>query len=209
MKKYSVCLLLIFLLSWFPVVVSAEEGKCSVDVKITSDTTNIKVGESIILTATSIKQGSSYQVNWDGAEDQGTILNTVSGEYVSVAVFSADKPGTYKVEYSIVMQAGNSGTYFKGKVVETINVYEEDKKVIGAEIRDLTITPVIGTDGITAYSALGTTYVLWSDNTSDPYGTVYFYFQENEYSKTVDVTFNMERQVYTYSVLVTRPDISN
>jgi len=208
-RRFGLYLLLVFLLGLFPLTVSAEEKDCIVDVAIFADTTNVKIGESVTLKAVSVKQGSSYQVNWNGARDQGTILDNAGDTYVSTAGFSSDKPGTYKVEYSILMKAGNSDKCFWGKAVETITVYEEKKTVVGADIKKLTITPAVKSDGSTIYSALGTTYVLWSDGTSEPYGTVYFFFQENEYSKNIDVVFNIDGQIYKYAVTVIRTEPIN
>jgi len=196
------------LLGLFPLSASAEGGECTVNVLISADATNVKVGESVILTASSIKKGSSYEVNWDGAVDQGTVLDTTNGTYISTAEFSADTPGVYQVEYSIILQAGKSDKCFGGKAVKIITVSGEEKSIVGADIKDLLISPVVRKDGSEIYSAFGTSHVLWSDNTSKPYGAVYFYFQENEYSKNIDVTFNIDGKAYCYTVTVTRPDIN-
>lgn len=204
MKKIFIFILTSFIAMSISISVSAKPIEQNIDVTLSATAEEIKVGETVALTAVSLKHGSSFEVLWLGAEDKGTILDTASGNYISTAVFTADKPGVYTLEYKIIMRAGKSNTYFTGSAVHIINIINP-VTVAGAEIKNLAIRPVTRSDGsIAAYSAIGDVYILWSDNTGTLYNRMFFFFGPNETVKNVNVTFNIDGITYTYTVPVER-----
>lgn len=164
----------------------------------------VNVGETVELNALTLKRGSSYTVEWNGAEDTGTVLDKDTGNYVSTAIFKADKPGIYTVTYKIQMNTGNTNTFFEGTAFTTIEV-RNPVTVVGADIRDLVIKPLLKPEGtVSGYLVQGNTYIVWSNNTSTLYGTVSFFMGTYEISKDIYVMFNVEGKQYTYNVTVTR-----
>ncbi len=213
MKKTLVIITILSLLISFPMGVFAASGPKDMEVMLSDTPTAIKVGETIEFTAISGKQGSSYIDDWYNAEEISTAFSSETETYISKAKFTAEKPGIYNIRYTIQMTAGNSSTAFYKVVERTIEVIEvievvdsiEVVTVIGALISDLTVKPIYKADGsISAYSASASTCILWSDNTSTPYGSIYFNFGPDEISKDVRVTLNVKGIVYNYYVPVTR-----
>lgn len=164
----------------------------------------VKVGDKVELTATTKKQGSAYNDNWSNAVASTTVYDAATGTYISKAEFSAEKPGTYTISYCIDMTAGISGTGFRGMVVKTITVINP-VTLIGADIRDMVITPVYKADGsLLVYSVSGKVYALWSDQTATPYSSLFFNFGPNETEKNVDVTITDNGIQYNFVVTVYR-----
>lgn len=124
--------------------------------------------------------------------------------YISKAVFTAEKPGIYNISYNIDMLAGESSIVFSGKAERTIEVINPIT-VVGADIRNLVIEPIYKGDGsISAYSASGTVYALWSDNTTTPYGSMFFFFGPDETRKNLNITLLINGKQYIYTVTVNR-----
>jgi hypothetical protein len=204
MKKVIAVLLITILMIATSAGVFAQSEEKEVPVSITAERNEVKVGETIVLSAASLKHGSDYNDSWNGAEMMETVLEPETGLYVSKAEFVAEKPGIYTVTYSIMMTAGNSSVAFMGIATYTIEVIGAHE-VTGAEIRDLSIRPITRPDGIISiYSAQGSIYVLWSDQTCTLYGSTFFNFRASETVKNIAITLNIEGEMYTYVVPVER-----
>lgn len=172
--------------------------------ELSTPAVTIKAGESVILTAVSLKHGSAYEDMWSGASALGTVLDEESESYISSAVFTAGEPGIYTVTYDIQMKAGKSDVLFAGNASKTIEV-TGSAVVTGAEIRGLVVTPIKNSQGdIVSYLACGYTYILYSDGTSKEYGFISFYFGVNETEKDISVTVYEDGKYYTYTVRVSR-----
>jgi PBP1b-binding outer membrane lipoprotein LpoB len=107
----------------------------TVDTTLTADRMTVAVGETVTLTAATLKHGSGYTVEWKvnqeeyAVNSQSTSLNK-EGSYVSTAKFEADKAGTYTISYGIVMNAGKSGVTFVGEDSITIKVVDETSRSV-------------------------------------------------------------------------------
>lgn len=202
-KLYPYLFGIIFILS-LPALSLAQPADKEIPVSISASSSTVKCGEVVTLTAAADKHGSSFEDAWIEAEKTGTEFDRNTGKYISKAAFTAKDAGIYNIKYFIKMKAGKSNTYFTAAASYTINVINP-VTVVGAEIRNISIKPVIRPDGsISIYSASGDVYVLWSDGTSTSHGKIYFFFGSAETSKKVSVSFNINNKVYSYQVVVTR-----
>lgn len=208
MRKWlTILLTMVFALS-FSLYGSACTNEKEAKVFITATTENVRVGDTVILTAAAEKYGSSYADSWGEAEDKGTTYDHSTHLYTSTAVFTAKNPGTYTITYRITMQSGHNGMIHFGKATRIITVEDPLKSVItitGVEIRDLLLTRLTNSDGtVSGYFATGNVYTLWSNNTSTLYGTIGFLFGSDESTKDVNVTIDAGGQAYSFIKTVTR-----
>ena len=202
-KLYSYLFVIIFVL-YLPSLSLAQSSDKEIPVMISAASSTVKCGEAVALTAVTEKHGSSFGDVWSEAVKLGTEYDDNTGKYVSNATFVANNAGVYNVKYLIKMKAGKSDTCFTTAATYTINVINPIT-VIGAEIRNLSIKPVIRPDvSISMYSANGDIYALWSDGTSTSYGKTYFFFGLTETSKKVNISLNINNKIYNYQVIVTR-----
>jgi hypothetical protein len=204
MKKIISFILVSILLISLILPASAAPLEETANVVITATSLKVNVGESVDLCAVVEKKGSDYYDSWSGAGKIDTFFDTETESYKSTATFKTDKAGIYIVKYTIIMEAGKSGTIFVSEGTCTIEVIG-NKSVIGAEIRNLTVKPVYRSDGsISMYSASGNIYALWSNNTSTLYSSVFFNFGINETSKSIGVTIVASEIKNTYTLIVYR-----
>ncbi|MGE5473941.1 MAG: hypothetical protein ACM3UU_06940 [Ignavibacteriales bacterium] len=204
MKKLYFYVFVIIFVFILPALSLAQPQDKEIPVMISATSSTVKCGEVVMLTAAAEKHGSSFEDSWSEAEKLGTEYDESTGKYISNATFVANNAGIYNIKYFIRMKAGKSETYFNAAASYTINVINPIT-VVGAEIRNISIKPVIRPDGsISVYSASGDAYVLWSDGTSTSYGKIYFFFGAAETSKKVSVSLNINSKVYSYQVVVTR-----
>jgi hypothetical protein len=204
MKRIAIIITICSILFSSTLVVYAASDIKDIEV-IFSDTVAVaKVGETLDLTATTPKHGSDYTDTWDNAVKSVTQFDSVAEAYISKAIFTAENPGIYTISYTITMTSGESATVFSKTIERTIEVIDPHT-VIGADIRDLEFTPIYNADGsVSVYSAHGTIYALWSDDTAAPNGSVYFFFSPSETTKDIDITLNINGSSYTYLVTITR-----
>ncbi|KUO49628.1 MAG: hypothetical protein APF76_00150 [Desulfitibacter sp. BRH_c19] len=202
MRKIVTILIITLVLS-FPTTAFAETPSKEAEVSVSNIPDIINVGESIELSAVTVKQGSSYEEKWNGATAEGTVFDENTNEYISKAVFYAEKPGTYVINYQIKMRAGNSNSYFTGTVEKTIKVINS-VSVKGAAIRNLVFNETDSDGSISGYSVQGRTYILWSDGSATPYGSIFFFMRADEISKDIRVSFTVESKEYSYLVTVDR-----
>ncbi len=182
------------------VTAASPKGK-TIDVELSGTTDFVNVGDSIVLTAETGRHGSSYVDQWEGAQKENSFFN--KGKYLSTATFYAETPGTFEVTYTITMSAGNSKIMFTGEETKLIEVIHP---VIGADIRDLVFTPVTDSDGtLVGYSVRGSTFKIWSNGDETRYGSIILFFEPDEISRSVNVTFRIDGQTISYEVLITRP----
>lgn len=208
--------------------VSAGSEEKGAEVTVTTSKLVVDIGEAVSLSAFAEKHGSAYVDKWSAVkaptegepepdEEQSamdtpsidttavieggiTTLDTETGMYASAAVFTADKPGTYIIRYVIRMHAGKSGTVFFGASSVTIEV-SGTPEITGADIRDLVVKPVLGTDGtIKYYTATGNVYTLWNDGKAVLYGSIRFYLNAGQTSKDVNVNIFHEGKSYAFLV---------
>lgn len=204
MKRIAIIITVFLILFSSTISVSADTDPKNIEVILSNTVTVAKLGETIDLTATTPKHGSSYTDNWANAVKIATEFDPITETYNSKALFTSEKPGIYNISYTITMTAGDSITTFSKTVERTIEVIDPHT-VIGADLRDLEITPIYNEDGsISVYSAYGTIYALWSDNTATINGSLYFFFGADETTKNIDVSLNINGKLYTYMVNVTR-----
>lgn len=206
MKKITIfiTILSILLINFTCISASAASEQKNIEAILSNTPDIVKVGETVILTATTEKHGSSYNDSWSNAVKSFTILDTETDTYISKAVFIAEKPGIYNISYSINMFPGKSNVDFISKVEKTIEVIDP-VTIAGADIRNLVIEPVYKADGsISAYTAFGTVYVLWSNQTTTPYSSIFFGFDPNETMKNINVTIPYNGVEYNYVITVKR-----
>lgn len=204
MKKIAVIVILLSVYFSTSVGVSAAPGPKNVEVTLSNTPAVVKVGETVMLTASTEKQGSSYSDNWSDAVKSLSIFDPDTDMYISKAEFTPQKAGIYTISYSIDMSAGESNIVFSGKIERIIEV-TDPVTVAGADIRNLAIIPIYRDDGsIKAYSASGTIYTLWSNNTSTPYSSIFFAFGPDETEKNIDVTLYLNGVESIYTVTVKR-----
>lgn len=204
MKKIAFIMTVLLVFFSFTEGVFADSDVKDIEVILSETPAVVKIGDIIPLTATTLKHGSTYSDSWGNAAKSITEYDPITTTYNSQAVFTAEKPGIQTVSYTIKMVAGDSDTVFSKTVVRTIEVIDP-RIVIGADIRDLQITPIYAADGsISVYKAYGTIYALWSDGTVTQKGSVYFFFNPDETTKNIDVTFNIDGKLYAYTVTVSR-----
>ncbi len=172
-----------------------KEAKMSLE----TSALQVRVGETVTLTATTLKEGSSYIDSWDGAVKVSTILNN-EGNYISSATFSATAPGAYTITYNIKMTAGRSGVTFEGNKTVTITVVNP-AVIVGAKVDNVLAIPVTNPKGnITGYDATGDLYAVYSDNTEEYIDTISFHFSSTQTTRNISV----EIEEVTYVVSVTR-----
>jgi hypothetical protein len=204
MKRIAIIITIFSILFGSTIGVSAASDPKDIEVILSESATVVNIGETIALAATTSKHGSSYTDNWNNAVKSVTEFDPITETYISTATFTAEKPGIYPISYTITMTAGDSGTTFSKAAERTIEVIDS-RTVTGADLRDIKITPIYKADGsVSVYSAYGTIYALWSDNTATPNGSIYFFFSPDETSKNIDVTLNIDGNLYTYMVVVNR-----
>jgi hypothetical protein len=201
MKKIlSIISLFVLTLSMSTIVLAAPAPKTAI-VSLSTTSTTIEVGQTATLTASSLKQGSSYTDSWNGAVKNNTILDEATGNYVSTATFSASKPGTYTVTYAVTMGAGKSGVTFIGTQSTTITVISP-AKIVGVVVKNVSTTPNYNESdknpNLTGYDATGDVYAVWSNGSETPYGTTTFKFSPNQVSRNIDV--EVGGTTYTVSV---------
>ncbi|MDF2522399.1 MAG: hypothetical protein K0R31_40 [Clostridiales bacterium] len=204
MKKIAFITTILLIFLSFTTGVSADSDVKDIQVILSETAAVVNMGDIIPLTATTLKHGSTYSDNWGNAVKSVTEYDPITASYISKGIFTAEKPGIHTISYTIKMVAGDSGTVFSKTVVRTIEVIDP-RTVIGADIRDLQITPIYAADGsISVYKAYGTIYALWSDDTVTQKGSIYFFFNPSETTKNIDVTFTMDGKLYAYTVTVNR-----
>lgn len=93
----------------------------AVGVSVAPIVTGVQVGQTLEVTATTLKHGSAYTDSWAGATKASTELSS-DGYYVSKATFTAGSPGTHNVTYKITMVAGKSDVSWEGTGTTTITV---------------------------------------------------------------------------------------
>ncbi|WHH61078.1 hypothetical protein [Petroclostridium sp. X23] len=205
MKKILATLVIIMAMLNLSTSVMAGTLFKEVEVTLSPADTVIEVGETMVLTASTQKKGSSYFDGWEGAVEGDTILDNATGNYISSAVFTAVQPGTYTITYSIGMDAGNNTDKFIGTATQVVTVADTAPVITGVEVRNLTVDEVRdANDRIIGYNVFGKAYILWSDSTEVEYAVIYLYFNADEVSKDIDITVDADGQSYTYTVTVVR-----
>jgi hypothetical protein len=194
-------LILVFLL--IPVTAYAETEK-AVPVQLSVVPDEISLGESITVTAALEKRGSSFLDSWTNAQKVGTEYDEETGQYLSTAEFRPTEAGIYEIIYQIDMDAGGSGVFFTGEVKKTV-IVKDTKTVIGAEIRNLTQSPIMSGDVIIRYMVTGQAYAIWSDGTETNLNQAIFaFFNPYEYQKQVLVSFILEGETYQFTTYISR-----
>ncbi len=203
MKK-QIMLALILVIMLMPVAAYASQAEKAVPVELSVVPDEINLGECITVTATVVKHGSSFQDNWTNAQKVSTEYDEIAGQYLSTAEFSPTEAGTYEITYQIDMEAGNSDVVFTGTVKKIVNV-TDTKTVIGAEIKNVTSTPIVSGGVITHYMVSGQAYAIWSDGTeTDLNQSIFLFFSPNEYQRQVRVSFSLEGETYEFIATVSR-----
>ncbi|MCX7773561.1 MAG: hypothetical protein N2376_10675 [Clostridia bacterium] len=189
----SVCLAL-------PVASFALPQAKAVDLQWGSIPDQIKLGETIELTATALKMGSGFKDAWTNAQKLETTYDTGTGCYRARAEFKPTKPGSYEISYSITLNRGKSGKSFSGTLTKTIVVTDE-KKVTGADIRDVELIPGNGGGSAVGYTVIGYAYALLSDGTALPLDEmITFYMDAQETDRDIPVSFTYNEQEYNFTV---------
>lgn len=200
MKKMLLCsLVFVFIFTMSMGVLSAPAPKIAA-VTLSASAINVTLGQTVTLTAATLKQGSSYSDSWSGATKISTMLDEATGSYISTAAFSAATPGTYTISYSITMGAGKSTVAFNGADSITITV-TNPASITGAAAKNVIATPKYNNQGhLTGYDSTADIYALWSNGAETFYGTVNFNFSPNQTSRNIDVLVDGN----TYTVRVER-----
>jgi len=190
MKKLLVVVLTLLMLVGIPAGSFAEPSAKDAGVSLISSAATVKPGETVTLTAVTLKQGSAYTDEWIGATKITTVL-TEDGYYVSTAEISPEV--TVTVQYKITMTAGNCGTSFIGQA-ETVISATKPAEVVGIEVKNIRPEPEI--PGF--YK--GDVYVVFSDGNLNEYGVVYFGLREGQITKVFYVSVNGTRYTYTLNL---------
>lgn len=199
---------LIMLFVLLPVAVYASDAEKAVPVELSVIPDEISLGESITVKATVEKHGSSFRVNWINAQEVSTEYDEITGQYLSTAEFTPNEAGTFEIIYKMDMEAGNSGVLFSGMARKTV-IVTDTKTVIGAEIKNITQSPVMNGEIITSYRVTGQAYAIWSDGTeTDLNQAVFLFFKPDELQKEVLISFSLEGKAHQFkaSVVRTVPD---
>jgi hypothetical protein len=163
----------------------------------------VKVGQTVNLTAKTLKQGSGYIEEWNGAQLSKSYFDESTDYYVSESIFTPNQPGTYTITYTVRMYTGNSEVKFISSISKTVEVISDVKEVIGLEVRNVNAYPNTSTDGtLRGYSVLGELFVLWNDNTSTSNETVAYFFLPNEQSRLVNMSVSINNKEYTFPVMI-------
>jgi hypothetical protein len=202
MKKLHIFLVVFVLILLNPIQVLASSLPKITESTLSASVDQVKVGETITLTAETLKQGSDFSNQWNGAIASKTYLDETTGNYVSEAKFTPNQAGTYTISYTIDMYTGNDEIKFTSSVSKSVEVISDAKEVIGLEVKNIKIYPITYPDGTIWYSILGKVYVLWNDNTSTFNRTVGYFFMPNEKSRVVNITVNLDNKEYTFPVTI-------
>jgi hypothetical protein len=182
-----------------PFTVLAAPAPKPANVSLSASNDTILVGETATLTATTLKQGSSFTDSWDGAVKDSTILDDSLESYVSTATFSSSVPGAYTITYDIIMKAGKSNVTFVGTEGTTITVIAP-KELIGATIKNLSATPRYNPQQkLIGYDAIGEVYAVYNNGDEDFYDAINFNFSPNQSERNIDVA--VDRQAFTVHVV--------
>ncbi|MCX7748767.1 MAG: hypothetical protein N2645_18055 [Clostridia bacterium] len=204
MKKIWIFTAIILTLLSFSIQVSAQQIQKDNIVLLEEDKVQIKVGETITLSAESFKQGSSYADEWLGAAKTATFFDQESGYYKSTARFTAKEAGIYKVTYKMVMYSGKSNVAFTKivyKMVEVLNPVT----VQGAVAKNVVFHEIKKPDGrVSGYIAVGEVYILWSDDTLSPYSSICLFFTSSETTKEIQVEIDINKNSVSYPITVSR-----
>lgn len=197
-------LALILVFALIPVTAYASETANVVPVELSVVPDEISLGESITVTATIAKHGSSFLDSWTNAQKVSTEYNGETGQYLSTAEFRPTEAGSYEIAYRIDMASGKSGVLFTGTVKKTV-IVKGTKTVIGAEIKNSTQSPIMNTGVITSYMVTGQVYAIWSDGTETCLNkSVFVFFNPYEYQKELLVNFILEGQTYQFKACISR-----
>ncbi len=203
MKK-QIMFVLILVIMLTPVAAYASMAEKAVPVELSVVPDEINLGECITITATVEKHGSSFRDNWTNAQKVSTEYDEIAGQYLSTAEFSPTEAGTYEITYRIDMEAGKSGVIFTD-TLKKIVIVTDTKTVIGAEIKNLTSTPIMSGGVITHYMVTGQAYAIWSDGTeTDLNQSVFLFFSPNEFQRQVRIGFSLEGKAYEFIATASR-----
>lgn len=182
---------LLFTTSLVALAAPAPKAPKAASTSLSASAQEIKVGETVTLAASTLKQGSDYSDSWFGATREGTYLDGAIESYVSTATFTGQVPGTYTIWYEITMSAGKSGVTFVGTASIEITVVQP-AVIVGATIKNVSVTPTYnnGNGNLNGYNAIGDVYAVWSDDTETYYGKVNFHFSDNQTIRNLGVTIN-------------------
>lgn len=184
-----------------PITVMAAPAPKISTVSLSASNDTILVGETATITATTLKQGSSFTDNWTGAIKDSTILDESLGSYVSTSTFSSSVPGTYTITYDITMKAGKSNVSFVGTKSITITVIAP-KELIGAAIKNVYAIPRYNTQHkLIGYDATGEVYAVYDNGEESLYDTIDFNFSPNQSERNIEVTVDGQ----TFTVHVVKP----
>lgn len=202
--KRLIWLVIILVITLTPVSAFARQQDKVVDVEMSIIPDEIELGESIEFTAFTDKHGSSFQDEWVNAEKVGTVFDTETSRYISIAEFKPTEPGIYEISYIISMRSGKNGTTFRGTNYKTV-IVTSFKTITGAEVRDILQTPVIRSGKIIGYSLIGNLYALWSDGSATPLDQVInTVLTVSDYEKEVPVFFEVNNESYEFMVKFSR-----
>lgn len=193
MKKAYFFILVVVLLFGMSVNAFASSPPKNVEVSITSSLSAVRVGETVTLTAVTLKHGSEYKDEWVGATKVSTVL-TEDGYYVSTARITVQDD--VLVQYNIIMNAGNNVS-FAGATSISVEA-DQPVDIVGAEIKNVTPVP-----GITGFYT-GYLFIIFSDGTLAEYGSIYFGLGETQTSKTLYIPVSVSGLQYDFAVEVSR-----
>jgi len=189
MKKLLIVILTLLMLVGISANSIAKPSPKCADVSLTGPAAAVKPGETVTLTAVTLKHGSDFTDEWVGATKIETVL-TEDGYYVSTAEVTAQVPVT--VQYKIIMTAGNSEVSFAGQAETAISV-EKSAEVMGVEVKNICLVP----ESTGLYR--GDVYCVLSDGTLSEYGSIYFGFRESQSSKLLYIT--VDGREYSVTVI--------
>lgn len=201
MKRILSFITTLLFMFMIPFTVLAAPAPKTATVSLSASNDTILVGQTATLTATTLKQGSSFTDSWDGAVKHSTILEDSLKSYVSTATFSSSVPGTYTITYDITMNSGNSDVNFLGTNSITITVLQP-KELVGATIKNISSTPVYknkNKNNIVRYDATGDIYAVYDNGEEIFYDTFEFKFNQNHKERNIDVT--IDGQTFTVHIL--------
>ena len=204
MKRILSFITTLLFMFMIPFTVLAAPAPKTATVSLSASNDTILVGQTATLTATTLKQGSSFTDSWDGAVKHSTILEDSLKSYVSTATFSSSVPGTYTITYDITMNSGNSDVNFLGTNSITITVLQP-KELVGATIKNISSTPVYknkNKNNIVRYDATGDIYAVYDNGEEIFYDTFEFKFNQNHKERNIDVTIDGQ----TFTVHIVNPN---
>lgn len=170
-------------------------------------------GDTVNLSAVTVKQGSSFEDDWEingSSVSHTTSLNTSTGNYESGTSLNTSAAGEFDIEYSIVMLAGKSSVTFVGGKKTTVTVVEPTVSVkkITIKVKSVEARYASGSGNLTGYEATADATIELSDGTTDVIEDIEFNYNKhmNDAEVQLEITVDGTAKTFVLEVPFVAPD---